>query len=367
MRNVLKVVVVNFGMVLVLVGLLSVGPIVLVKAYDLYRAVRPIPTEDHRQHLPLYEGVDWASGYFTDQREIVVEYADFTVWQFAELETETINIGPDGSRVSVSAPVGATDELWMFGGSTVYGTGVDDAHTIPSLLSTLLGAEATNHGQDNFVARQSLIRLHREYEGADQSVGRRTVVFYDGVNDVHVKCRVENEEMSTDRQTRIRAALDRASSDDDLSPAMLLRPMSALLDKVTERIGASDPGDLYVCDEDGERAHRVARALVSDWLAARSVVEGRGDRFLAVLQPISYLGESRLDHLRGLELDNELTKQYEVLYPLIRGRAEEQGLDLLDLSDVLDPHPDLYLYIDFCHLGPRGNQLVAEAIAGALA
>ena len=53
--------------------------------------------------------------------------------------SETINIGADGSRVTPGRPAGATRFLPLFGGPSMLGTGVDDAHAAKRM------AEIINH------------------------------------------------------------------------------------------------------------------------------------------------------------------------------------------------------------------------------
>ena len=70
----------------------------------------------------------------------------------------------------------------MFGGSTLWGTGSKDEHTIPSFLQSKLNIDykITNFGESGFVAAQELNLLLEQI-----SLGNipDIVIFYDGVND----------------------------------------------------------------------------------------------------------------------------------------------------------------------------------------
>lgn len=365
-----KIVGINLMVGLGLIGILVSGPIAVVKSYDVIQSLGSSTLRDHRQDLPNYEGIEWGSQYYLDHLGIRSSYTDYVGWRLDPLSSATINIGERGRRQSV-VPTGASqDEVWLFGGSTVFGMGVNDQNTIPSALADQLGMIVVNHGQDNYVARQSLNRLLREYEKEPlHSSETRTVVFYDGVNDVHVKCRAENVDLVTDRQSQIRSSLEKAQKRSNISISQVLWPSLTLLDKIRERgvLGESqrDFDELYVCDEDKERAELVAEALVSDWLAAQAITESHGDRFMAVLQPVAYLSDTRLGHLPVMDFADEFAKQYEVVYPLIRSAALEADLNFRDLSGIYDR--DEYIYIDFCHVSPNGNKYMAEALAEDLA
>jgi len=72
----------------------------------------------------------------------------------------------------------------------------------------------------------------------------------------------------------------------------------------------------------------VARALVSDWKAAQAITETNRGRFVAVLQPVNYLSDTRLGRLTQGEYDAEFAKQCSAVYPLIRSYASATGINL---------------------------------------
>jgi len=364
-RRAAKTVAINLAIVFMLIGILVSGPIAVVLAYDAIRVVVPAPFVDSRKDLPNYDGIGWKDQYFSDHKGISSSYSDFVVWRLDPLSTETISINDNGRRYTVAGSEAPTGEVWIFGGSTVFGSGVNDANTIPSLLARQTGLKAVNFGQDNYVARQSVISLLKEYATGRKADNETVaVIFYDGVNNVHVNCRMENFDLVTDRQTQIRSAL----AVEDASPIQLFRPASVLVGKLAQRVVpdalGKEPDGLYVCDDDADRADQVARGLVSDWKAAQAIAETNGDEFVAVLQPVSYLSDTRLDHLPVWQYDAEFAKQYAAVYPLIRAYAMDAGINYVDLSHVYDR--DEFIYIDFCHVSPNGNEYMAEALARVL-
>ncbi len=67
----------------------------------------------------------------------------------------------------------------MFGGSTLWGTGVKDEHTIPSFLQSFLGKDydVYNYGETGYVSMQELnYLLHMLAKGNIPEA----VIFYDG-------------------------------------------------------------------------------------------------------------------------------------------------------------------------------------------
>ncbi len=73
-----------------------------------------------------------------------------------------------------------------------------------------------------------------------------------------------------------------------------------------------------------------------------------------------------LDHL---DLDPDLRRQYEVVYPMVIEvlKREFPGLgdNFVDLRTALDR--DEYFCIDWCHLSPNGNEMIAQRIGEAVA
>ena len=145
--------------------------------------------DDLRAGLPAYDGVDY------DPRSLLEEvrksdrtvYEPYTIWKRRPYRGEYTTIDLSGSRRTVgnSSSEDALD-IWVFGGSAVWGVGAPDRETIPSHLAALLNGElgidasVRNLGRRGYVSTQEVIYLMRELQA-----GRRpdVVVFYNGVND----------------------------------------------------------------------------------------------------------------------------------------------------------------------------------------
>ena len=152
-------------------------------------------------------------------------------------------------------------------------------------------ARVKNYGMVSYHAKQNLNSLINSYAVSDSSTGsNRTIVFYDGVNDVLDRCRADNTGSGTAREPEIRSAVEV----DDLSPRVVLEPVLAILGRIRNafdhRIGNSG----YACDEDLARSDRIAQSLVNDWRSADAVARRNGDRFIAILQPVAYLSNTQV-------------------------------------------------------------------------
>ena len=355
---------INIVLILSVVGFLVLAPLSVKAVYDSFSRLVPRFSGGGETSAVLsnYSQFEWAEQHFKDLDRTRTSYRDFVIWRAEPYESQTITIGSDGLRRVEQAPNASADEVWLFGGSTMWGVGSDDANTIPSQLSRVAEVTVSSYAQRGYVARQSLNELVNVYSGVVRpGPVARVVVFYDGVNDVLWKCLTENVEMGSLYEQHIRDAL----AVDNLSIRVILQPALSLIKRTGNRFDGRIFNSSFSCHEDPERSDDVARSLVNDWISADAVARRNGDRFVAVLQPVAYLGQSNLNHLDLFhEEGKEIAAQYQAVYPLIRQYAAEAQIEFHDFSGVLDIEEQVY--IDYCHLSPNGNRLIAVELRGLL-
>jgi lysophospholipase L1-like esterase len=316
-----------------------------------------IATAERMASLPNYAKVSWAKTHFSEWQSLSTNYVSFIGWRRKLFSGQTINIsGSYHQRRTVGNPDPEKPTVYFFGGSTMWGTGADDASTIPSLFMQISGFAAENFGETAYTAHQSLIMLMQLLED-----GRRPdiVVFYDGANDAN-KCRSELTPWSDLHEADIQSALDlRASERTGLSN--LLRP----LQHVAQRTASLLPGSTKLdCHSNSVKAQRIANNLVADWTVAKELVESYKGKFVGILQPVRHFS-----HTRDLADSNPWGQEwanpnawdpgYEAIYPLIKKQIINKH-GFYDLTGVLNR--DEYIYIDWCHLSPNGNRYMAEEI-----
>jgi lysophospholipase L1-like esterase len=327
------------------------------------------PLQYAESHLfPNYQGAEWARKHFVEYYDLKeADYTAYYGWRRPAYAGETINLDERGMRRTYrDASVAPERTIAFFGGSTTWGTGADDDRTIPSeFVKRNPEYVGHNFGETGYVAHQSLnVFLERYYEGFRPDV----VVFYDGVNDVWHKCRWELGPYSHAREIKIRTALREAGSGNAESFVLTVLPIKNLVEKVMRVLDNQSRAEAsyYDCHKDPAKAEQVARVLLSDWMIAKNLVESYGGTFVPILQPVIYFSDTRTEHLK---LSESLKWQYETLYPLIIDMIDREFPELagnfMDLRDALDR--DEYFYIDWCHLSPNGNQLVAQRISQGIA
>ena len=116
-------------------------------------------------------------------------------------------------------------DIWVFGGSAVWGTGVDDENTIPSLIEKLTNISTLNLGETGYNTTQELNLLLKELVKHKP----KKIIFYDGVNDVG-KCMTNFNYFSTSQETIIQTKLQSVSSE-SYSKKLIIAPLR-ILEKV---------------------------------------------------------------------------------------------------------------------------------------
>jgi hypothetical protein len=326
---------------------------------DLYELAKPfLPREtDERALLPNYADHADARQLFLDQEKTEEDYVPFVAWKRLPMATPHIHIGEDGNRVHTRGPENnepGARSIGFFGGSTMWGTGVDDDGTIPAIFDQLTtGYRVTNYAQGGYNTRQMLALLVNLID-----TGRmpEVVVFYGGFNHVWTHCnyavtRLLNGHMI---ERKIRAALVERSRWGYVYDEIVAPPVDFARRLIgIKRFTAND----FACHDDPLRAEQVSAVLVRSWEMARVLVEHAGGRFYAFLQPVAYIGHPRLDYLELPRLMQR--RQFETVYPIIRAElAALHAAWVVDLSDAFDG--DEILYIDDAHVSRRGNEIIAR-------
>lgn len=360
----IRVIFLNILITFSLLGMLLIAPPVIYSVYStiFVNSSSSSPT-DERSELALYKNKPWAESHFVELSETQFTYYDFITWRRNDYHGETINI-IDGVRATIGSQAQINDitQYFFFGGSTTWGTGVNDANTYPSLFAQQTNTRAQNFGESGYIGRQSLAYLNNLIiQESKNDWSESHVVFYDGVNDVGNRCRTEISGLSTSRERQIQNVLQLAPP---YSFTKLFEQLTEFLSAVKRKLSNSEliTETYYNCHLDPERAEEVARTLVETWQAASDLVAQQGGDFTAILQPVAYLGNPNIDYLE-LTTNNDLAlaKQYEAVYPLIKQLAKTRNINFLDLTSAYDNCDNCY--IDYCHVGPEAHQLLVEGLA----
>lgn len=315
-------------------------------------------TTTQRDRLPNYQhDPDHAREIFYDYGRVQHQYEPFVGWRMKPYSGKTLTINAEGERIHEAPDSKKDPVVRFFGGSTMWGEGSDDHHTIPALFNDLNPQfDVYNHAQLAYNSRQeldALISLYSRGEEAD------IVIFYDGVNDAAFLCPKEITNLPAHRLVpmyREKLYTGKAAVVKDVAHKLFLENILIVIRRVKEQnTPAPSP---YNC-LDGDKALEIAEIMIRNWEMAHELVTRRGGRFIAILQPAAFVGNPRTDHL---SLDNNLGENFRNVYRHIREKITERNHDwIVDLSDRFDGRE--YIYIDFCHVSPNGNQIIAREIS----
>lgn len=353
-RKIIKVIVINIVVFAVLLVLLNWACGVYINKGDkIDRATLPNYTTDFEH----------ARTVFSDYGRVQHRYEPFVGWKARPFEGSTTTITRQGLRthLSDSNMNDSRPIVRFFGGSTMWGEGSDDDHTIPALFNGLNPRYTVyNHGQLAYNTRQELDELISVYSRNEKA---DVVIFYDGVNDAAFLCPKVINELPAHRLVpmyREKLYTGKFAIVKELLTKVFVEDIIKVIQRITYR--PTPENSPYDCDRNPEKASAIADMMMLNWEIAHEIVTKRNGTFYAVLQPAAFIGKPRTDHL---ELDAELDKNFDEIYRLLRARIAEKNYPwIIDLSYAFDG--DNYIFIDFCHVSPNGNEIIAREISNVV-
>jgi lysophospholipase L1-like esterase len=304
---------------------------------------------------PSYSDAEaaWVRTYQVEVHRVGSVYRSHVGWRRDTFKGERINVsGPYLQRRTLNDNASGQAKAYFFGGSTMWGEGSDDAGTIPSHFAAITGVRSENFGESAYTAHQGLSLLILLLQAGHRP---DLVVFYEGVNDVINKCRTELTPESHGLEQKFERVLSRSTIADSFT--YYLTPIMAVAENIKREATRAVEGEEHDCHRNPAKAEAIADLLLRDWEFAKHLVEWHGGKFVGILQPVAYLSRTRLDQA---SMWQSWGKQYRAVYPLIQEKLKAAGT-YHDFTSVLDI--DEYLYLDFCHLAPKGNRIVAQKIA----
>ncbi len=330
------------------------------------------PDESFWLECDSYRDADWLPAYVEENRRVDVRWTPYIYWQHIPVTGRHINVDARGLRRTVSAATpsatGRVVNISVFGGSTTWGYGVRDAHTLPSQLQRALrargvNARVENHGAGAFVSTQEMIKfllLHREDHRPDLAV------FLDGMNDVCSAWLNGKAGLPQNEANRIREFNLSGRTGLILKYAVSggARGWNILRWLRRRLAPAAPPPSVDVDRLSGDTWQRYTNNVH----LTRTVAQAAGVRTAFFWQPTPYTKRTVTafeERLRSMAAP-DLRALFAATYERARGEAAAaNGLGLHDLSDVFDRVADPR-FIDFFHLSEIGNAELADAMAERL-
>ena len=193
------------------------------------------------------------------------------------------------------------------------------------------------------------------------------VISYDGVNEA-AGLLSQNHYFSQFQEMEIRAKLKEEKQFSRLVTDLTFKhyfidPIRSTIARLKAPKDITPPMQIDLSEQ---RIEGVAHSLLNTWLQMHDLCKRNNAVFIPVLQPNSAVGNPKTDYLSLPKYEKLLNSSYKQLYAKILELIEadkkyaELKANFLSLTHVLDK--DEPIYIDWCHLSPNGNEIVAAAI-----
>lgn len=310
---------------------------------------------DYRELIFVDDGnTPTASEFWSEQAQTRIRWSPYTYWVLEEFDGEFININSEGIRFTPD--YGGDEDLFIFGGSTVWGEGARDDYTIPGHIARLLHENGNphnviNYGQTGYVSSQDLIWFQRQLIHGNIP---DSAIFYQGFNDV----------LSSWGSDVVGVTLQENMRLNDAEAGRRLRSGQAVFqlpDIALDRYDMSAAGVIEATPE----------SIADFWFANLEMTQSIADAYdvnlLFVWQPAIIFKDTMSESEQAIynRTENEragLFDLYTEVDAIIRERIESGDYEnIIVLSDLFVENEDT-IFHDLVHITEIGNGIVAEAI-----
>lgn len=333
---------------------------------------------DPRADTELYRDQPWTTEYFREFHQVrAVAWEPYAYWRRQPFEGRWIGVDVRGHRRTWAPPPAAPGEprrpvVWFLGGSTTWGSGQRDDHTLPSLVARHLAeaghpVEALNLGESGWVGTQECIYLMRLLQRGERP---DWVVFFDGFNDVfasyqHGRAGAGHNEFHRDFEFGLATGVGPRRGLEALARSLsLVRLAKALLGRLrgAGRPPWPGPGDPT---ERERRLRELVQVFEENRRMTRALAAEYGFRVLTYLQPSLFEKPRRTAHeAREAAADPHAEAFYRDAYTRLRAAAAPGDArdHFADISEIFAAEPGP-VFADVVHTGEAAVEPVARRVA----
>ena len=363
------------------------------------RLIMPDPAARRRDSgnmLDTYyyaDSVSWGADYWREHEEVEYDYTQIVNYLYTEYHGEHVNIDslPSGLFRRTWNPNSEADAetLVVLGGSTAWGFGTRDGHSLPSALSRELASRGRNvcvmnAAVNGFTFHQGVMRLLMLLR---EGFRPRYVVCYDGVNEVLTglyqgkagRFMLYKSMARAKEEKRTRPSPGRLLRDVLFSEVMTLRIAHRTWGAIRSGAGpepATSPSQNGSA-QDHDPNRRLARDVVDDYVTTVGLLEhlsqAYGFEYACFWQPSLFtephvfpVEEQARRGNRGQDYNNN--GRLPLIFPPADSLARGRLADVPHCHWIGDALADRAFpcYIDALHVTEAGNRMIAERIADAL-
>ncbi|MGH9383872.1 MAG: SGNH/GDSL hydrolase family protein [Vicinamibacterales bacterium] len=327
---------------------------VALTTYDAYSAFEPpirsaYPNVDLTRVYPGYSNED-IDTLLSEQWSQTHIYEPFTEHRELPRNSRYINVAPEGYRLNgVGSPTWPPPTnavtVFVFGGSTTFGVGVEDASTIPAHLARLLhGVHVYNFGRRFYYSSQERSLLE---ELLAKGLVPDLAIFIDGLNEFYGPTPAYTGRLSDFMNGR-------APTTSPLDQFAIVRAVDRVRRRLLPRTATENPQPSGIAVASALSRYRANRRMI------QAVAQAFNTETLFVWQPVPSYGYDLTYHLFRSQ-ESAAQRGYEAM-AATRGGDDVGFLWLADLQrDAREP-----LYVDSVHYTAAFAGQIAEHIARAL-
>ncbi len=332
---------------------------------------------DPREELPAMAKYPWRHEYFQELQRAPTTFWPYLMWRPLPATGRYLNITESGERLGYATP-GATGpdvpDVDFYGGSTMYGEGQRDQHTIASEVTRLaegdgLPIRAHNRGVRGWVNWQELLLF--EQVAADPATRPDIAVFYDGANEITAQgysIRGVPAHTVLDEIATTMSASDTATTREPLAEPTTSTwdHLKALASDYRDTSATARAGGWLRAAVTGEPAAADASTATSEATERQQPAQGAPGREALSDADLAAVPEI---YRRGQALIESIAKRARVdvifFWQPVQGGGPEGYADgvqepTIDLSRLFIGHDDIF--IDGTHHNEDGSVIAAEAL-----
>jgi len=342
---------------------------------------------DNERFSSLWRRADEGGTLQTERKGVCGSYAPYVIWRFNVNEiNETISVDTIGRRITPGNPADPDAfEIWVFGGSSVWGAGNCDDGTIPAELQSIMNERSIesvrvlNMGQIAWSSTQEVIELTLLLRAGERP---DLVVFFDGFNDIWGSYESGRTGVHHS-ESRVASLLNGTAQDEVSGPFMqiVMRSNTWLLTQSLRRMffrSSITHQDLITYRTMGVNVDSLSRGIAETWLANMENVialsEYYGFRVIGILQPsLWYSGKRPTDYEEEILAGKDSyflaggDPDFSELYCKACSYLEQSAASVEwfhSYSDVLDDIAETaYTDVSGVHVTREANRLIAEKLA----
>jgi lysophospholipase L1-like esterase len=337
---------------------------------QLLAFVKDMAVGDVRRSLSAYKNEKWGNEYWKEYRSTKYHYAPFVLWNADEFHGKWINIDRNGMRKTWTPPKTnnpSPENIYVMGGSAIWGIGARDDYTISSELSKLLNVEnkqyvVSNYGIPGFTFIQEVIKLTLLLRDGHRP---NYVIFYDGANDVYAAYqsgRVMDLLNYSEVQEKIETPPVILGIKYLIANSRIVQVVEKTLAVLNLQYKYQEGGAQFTDKQLEVLGKDIAESYKKTVNLVQKLSEVYNFKYFLFWQPVIFTESSVVEEEVKVDphcQDKNLAK----LFKLVKGNLANASIPRwIDLADVLRQAPKP-IYIDFCHMNEKGYEVVTAEIA----